>query len=84
MNSALNAVSDLGVKVIIISVILALLPQSPFVGFTNLMNNIPYLSFVNWFLPISEMIAILESWLVVVSVYYGILYLINYTGLAKS
>ena len=84
MNSALNAVSDLGVKVIIISVILALLPQSPFVGFTNLMNNIPYISFVNWFLPISEMIAILESWLVVVSVYYGILYLINYTGLVKS
>lgn len=84
MNNALNAVSDLGVKVIIISIILALLPQSPFVGFSNLVNNIPYLSFVNWFLPISEMLAILESWLVVVSVYYGILYLINYTGLAKS
>ena len=84
MNNALNAVSDLGVKVIIISFILALLPQSPFVGFSSLVNQIPYLSFVNWFLPISEMLAILESWLVVVSVYYGILYLINYTGLAKS
>lgn len=84
MNNALNAVSDLGVKVIIISIILALLPQSPFVGFSSLVNQIPYLSFVNWFLPISEMLAILESWLVVVSVYYGILYLINYTGLAKS
>lgn len=84
MNNALNAVSDLGVKVIIISIILALLPQSPFVGFSSLVNQLPYLSFVNWFLPISEMLAILESWLVVVSVYYGILYLINYTGLAKS
>ena len=84
MNSALNAVSDLGVKIIIISLVLSLLPASPFVGFSSLVNNIPYLSFVNWFLPISEMIAILESWLVVVSVYYGILYLVNYTGLAKS
>lgn len=84
MNNALNAVSDLGVKVIIISIILGLLPQSPFVGFSSLVNQIPYLSFVNWFLPISEMLAILESWLVVVSVYYGILYLVNYTGLAKS
>lgn len=84
MNNAFSAVSDLGVKVIIISLILTILPVSPFVGFNTLVSNIPYLSFVNWFLPIPEMLTILESWLVVVSVYYGILYLINYTGIVKS
>lgn len=84
MGNALNAVSDLGVKVIIISLILSILPVSPFVGLNNLVQSIPYLSFVNWFLPIPEMLAIMESWLVVVSVYYGILYLINYTGIVKS
>lgn len=80
----MNTFSDIAVKVVIISVVLSLLPMSPFVGFEYLMENIPFLSFVNWFLPISEMIVITESWLVVVAVYYGILYLVNYAGIVKS
>lgn len=80
----MSTVSDIGVKILIITLVLSLLPMSPFVGFEYLIENIPYLNFVNWFLPISEMLAILESWLVVVAVYYGILYLVNYTGIVKS
>lgn len=80
----LSKVSDLAIKIVVISIVLALLPMSPFVGFEYLLDEIPYLNFVNWFLPISEMLVILESWLVVVVVYYGILYLLNYTGLVKS
>ena len=84
MNNTLSSVSDIGVKLIIISIVLTLLPQSPFVGFGNLVSNLPYLSFANWFLPISEMIAITESWLVVVSSYYAILYLVNYAEITKQ
>lgn len=80
----LSKVSDLAIKIVVISIVLALLPMSPFVGFEYLVEQIPYLNFVNWFLPIPEMLVILESWLVVVVVYYGILYLLNYTGLVKS
>lgn len=80
----LSKVSDLAIKIVVISLVLSLLPMSPFVGFEYLLDEIPYLNFVNWFLPISEMLVILESWLVVVVVYYGILYLLNYTGLVKS
>lgn len=80
----MNTFSDIAVKVVIISLVLSLLPMSPFVGFEYLMENIPFLSFVNWFLPISEMIVITESWLIVVAVYYGILYLVNYAGIVKS
>lgn len=80
----MSTFSDIAVKVVIISLVLSLLPMSPFVGFEYLMENIPFLSFVNWFLPISEMIVITESWLIVVAVYYGILYLVNYAGIVKS
>ena len=80
----LSKVSDLAIKIVVISFVLALLPMSPFVGFEYLLDEIPYLNFVNWFLPISEMLVFLESWLVVVTVYYGILYLLNYAGLVKS
>lgn len=84
MNSTLSTVSDFGVKVIILTVVLTLLPSSPLSNFNYLLTNLPYLNFLNWFLPISEMLVILESWLVVVSVYYSIIFLINYAGVAKS
>lgn len=80
----MSTFSDIAVKILLISFVLALLPQSPFVGFSYLVSEIPFLSFVNWILPIQEMLVILEAWLVVVLVYYGILYILNYTGLVKS
>lgn len=80
----MSTFSDIAVKILLISFVLALLPASPFVGFSYLVEQIPYLSFLNWFLPIQEILVILESWLVVVIVYYGILYILNYTGLVKS
>lgn len=80
----LDKVSDIAVKVLIIGFVLSLLPASPFVGFQYLTENIPFLSFVNWIVPISEILVITETWLVVVAVYYGILYLVNYAGIVKS
>lgn len=80
----MSTFSDIGVKILLISFVLALLPASPFSGFAYLVEQLPYLSFVNWFVPISEMLAVLEAWLAVVLVYYGMLYILNYTGLVKS
>lgn len=77
-------VSDFAVKVAILAVVVTLLPASPFVGFTYLVNALPYLSFLNWFVPIPEMIVIMESWLAVVAVYYTILFALNYVGILKS
>lgn len=80
----MSTFSDIGVKVLLVSFVLSILPNSPFTSFNNLVNQLPYLSFVNWFLPIPEMLVIIESWLVIVSAYYGMLYVINYVGLVKS
>lgn len=77
-------VSDFAVKVLILTAVVAMLPSSPFVGFTYLINQIPYLSFLNWILPIPEMIVIMESWLAIVAVYYTILFALNYVGILKS
>ena len=80
----MKTLGEFGIKVLLLSVALSFLPSSPFVGFGNLVSSIPYLSYLNWFIPISEMIAVFEAWLVVVGVYYGILYLLNYVGVFKS
>lgn len=80
----MNAVSEIGIKLLLISFVLAILPASPFNGFAYLVEQIPYLNWVNWILPVSEILVITESWLVVVTTYYGMLYILNYTGLVKS
>lgn len=80
----LNNVSEIGIKLLLITFVLALLPASPFTGFAYLVEQIPYLNWVNWLLPVSEILVITEAWLVVVTTYYGMLYILNYTGLVKS
>lgn len=80
----MTQVSEFGVKVILLTVVVSLLPSSPFSNFNSLITGIPYLSYLNWFLPISEILVVLESWLVVVSIYYSILFVLNYVGVLKS
>lgn len=80
----MSSLGEFGVKVLLLSVVFALLPESPFVGFNSLVSSLPYLSYLNWFIPISEIMVVFESWLAVVAVYYGILYLLNYVGVIKS
>lgn len=50
--------------------IYSLLPNSPFRQFIYAMEEIPYLKNLNWFLPVSEIIAIMQIWLTAVALYY--------------
>lgn len=50
--------------------IISFLPLSPFAQFINALPEIPFLSNLNWFFPISEIIPVLEVWLSVIIVYY--------------
>lgn len=49
--------------------IISFLPNSPFQAVNNA-NVDQFLGTLNWFLPISEIIAILQAWLVCVVVFY--------------
>lgn len=80
----MSTFSDLAVKIGLLAFVLAILPASPFVGFQSLVSSIPFISWLNWFLPISEMLVIFESLLSAVVVYYGALYVLNYVGILKS
>lgn len=50
--------------------IIKFLPSSPFKGFINQFQNIPFLEELNWFVPVSEIIVVMEVWLAAVVVYY--------------
>lgn len=69
--SGLN-ISNIGMTLIFLSVVMSGLPESPFRAFISSLQTLPYLSVLNWFLPVSEMLAILQIWLVAVTAYYVI------------
>lgn len=50
--------------------VLQFLPTSPFTSFIDAMEKLPYLGWLNWFLPVGSMIAIGEAWLVSVGLFY--------------
>ena len=52
------------------SALIQLFPRSPFKAWLQAAHNIPALSVLNYFLPISQMIAIMQLWLVAVALFY--------------
>ena len=49
--------------------VLQFLPTSPFVSFIDAMDNLPYLGWLNWFIPVGSIIAIGEAWLISVGLF---------------
>lgn len=62
--------ANIGIYLIFGAFALALLPSSPFTAFTSAISSIPYLDILNWFIPVSEMIAVGEAWLVAITAFY--------------
>ena len=50
--------------------ILSVLPMSPFSAYVSKFSSVPYLKHINYFIPISDFIAIGEAWLVAVGLFY--------------
>ena len=65
------------------SFIIGLLPHSPFKKFIEAIGNIPYLQYLNWFFPVSECIAVMEAFLVILAVYYLYQAIMRYVHLIK-
>lgn len=61
MQALLNAFLDLLMKVF---------PTSPFADTIEKFSKLPYLGYINWFVPVSEMVTIGSAWLVAIGVYY--------------
>lgn len=54
----------------ILAAIISLLPRSPFIKIMEYIGEIPYLSYINWFIPFDLIITITEVWLLSVALFY--------------
>lgn len=64
------SISNIGITLIFLSYVISRLPESPFRAFIGGIQSIPYLDVLNWFIPVSEMIAVLQAWLLAITGYY--------------
>lgn len=58
------------VLVATLNLTISFLPASPFKSFMNFSLDNDMIGAMNYFLPISEIISVLQAWLVAVTVYY--------------
>lgn len=55
----------------LLNVIVALFPVSPFLPVISELSDLPYLSYINWFVPIGDFIKISTLWITAIGVYYA-------------
>lgn len=54
----------------LLDAVLSLFPASPFSQFMEDIASMPYLGYVNWFIPIGRMLDVGTAWLAAIGVYY--------------
>lgn len=50
--------------------IVQLLPASPFAPALEYFNDLPYLGWLNWVIPVKDMLRVAEVWLAAITVFY--------------
>lgn len=68
----LSSIIRMGVILAIITLVLTLLPESPFNLYVNALSNTTWLKYFNWFFPVSECIATLQTWLAAITAFYAV------------
>lgn len=53
-----------------LDVLLSLFPTSPFASFIEELAQLPFLGYLNWFVPVGEMLAVGTAWLAAIGLYY--------------
>lgn len=62
--------SFLGVVNGIADSLVGILPVSPFRPYLDMFSSLPYLGYLNWFLPVGTCVTIGASWLAVIAMFY--------------
>lgn len=56
----------------IATILIAILPVSPFKSIIQSMEQLPYINYFNWFFPVGKCLTALAAWAVAMGIWYGI------------
>lgn len=63
------------------AVLFILLPNTPFLSYLQEFAQLPYLSYLNWFIPVGRCAAAMAVWWTAVVTYYGISWILRQIGI---
>lgn len=52
------------------NMIVSVLPTSPVQRYLSAFDDLPYLSWLNWFIPVSSILVVMETWLTAIALFY--------------
>lgn len=64
--------------------LIPLLPDSPFPQIFSSFSDVPFLGYLNWFIPIGEFAKILAIWAVAMAAIYAISWILRQLGIIGS
>lgn len=50
--------------------VIQILPRSPFAQFVEQFEDLPYLGYLNWFIPVRSILTIMAAWLAAITLFY--------------
>lgn len=62
-------INNVGIFIIFFDFVFVMLPESPFLTYQGICAGLPYLDVLAWFVPVGEIIILLEMWLTVITLY---------------
>ena len=62
-------------------ILIGLLPPSPFPAIIQQIEQLPMISYVNWFFPVGQAVGILTVWGSAILVFYGISWILRQLGI---
>lgn len=51
--------------------VISFFPDDPFVDIVDSFSDLPYLSYLNWFIPVKDSLIVFAVWLGAVGIYYA-------------
>lgn len=63
------------------AILFILLPNTPFLNLLQQFAGLPYLGYLNWFIPVGRCAAAMAVWWTAVVVYYGVSWILRQLGL---
>lgn len=76
--------SGIGIALVLLSVVLAMLPVSPFTAVINALETSQITQYIGWLIPVPEIVALLELWLVAISAFYAVSLLARWVKLIQG
>lgn len=64
-----------------LNVLLSALPLSPFQQFLDEFRDMPYMGFLNWFIPVADIVKVLLAWLGAIALFYTYMLIMRWVKL---